>query len=59
MGWGSRNEMHVVAHSLTCSWGDLQVVEWLDAHYSNMEPQQFKKMKERFQSQDPHADIGL
>lgn len=51
--------MHVVAHSLTCSWGDLQVVEWLDAHYSNMEPQQFKKMKERFQSQDPHADIGL
>jgi hypothetical protein len=37
----------------------LQIVEWLDAHYSTMDPEEYKELKERFQSQDPDADIGL
>jgi hypothetical protein len=35
------------------------VIEFLDAHYANMDPEQMKDIKDKFQTQDPDADIGL
>ncbi len=36
-----------------------QVIEFLDAHYADMDPERFKAIKDKFQSQDPDAEIGL
>lgn len=44
---------------LSACFGTLQVVDWLEAHYSTMNPEEYKELKERFQSQDPDAQIGL
>jgi hypothetical protein len=37
----------------------LQVVEWLDMHYNGADPEHLKKIKERFQKQEPDAEMGL
>lgn len=37
----------------------MQVVEWLDMHYENADPERLKEIKERFQKHNPDAEMGL
>jgi hypothetical protein len=36
-----------------------QVIEWMDALYSKVNPSDLKEVKERFRTQDQDAEIGL